>query len=968
MKGTLRPRRKAGVLALAVLLLTCVLMAGAVSAATEFNQSSFQGNTYAISNGGTYVLNDTAEGNITISVAKGDVILKAENDATLKGGINITAAQNVTIEGMHINSTLISGSGSDARNLAIILPSSSIKLCLKNNTIEFAASGVKKGSSVISTNTPLSGGSAIIGNTISGVTAHVLNTAGVVPGGTLTVQGNKVTMNPDEDIGPGTNVQGDGRALLKLFHISPLSSEVKYIVTDNVVEISDNSPNATVVRVDEYTYTPDKIAVTMYNNKYNGKSASPYLYGGSIYGYNLGGLNITVSETDDTRILVPGLNQTGVVWSGGADVANQELELSKSGSYKLMDDVTISSMTVSAENVVIDGNKDTCTLTLLGTAGQQGLITVNNGAILKNLNVVAAEDATFGTAIKVNSGSLTDSTIDLTNQSARSSSAGGRMSAIAVYVVSGEISGNTIQAGNSETSSSQCVVVSGSGVTVSGNTLTTGKSAQETSGSVGIRLSSGASEATTITGNHITSQQEGTMNNGIAADGVKTDVIITASGNTFDLAATEYDGGAFYVNPKSTVNTVTINAEENTVVSAASFIYADNAEGATTYSISGAIENNDFAAADEGLVSAEGLTPTLGDLRQSGNSGLITDPSESLIVDTVASKITVTGAEVSQDGNDAIITFTGYKILVTNATVSGFDITYNDDSTATVTHNTVRHMDSSTDIDVELLITDMSKLGEISTPKATIGDDEKAQLAAQKITPISVVDIHHDEGEPGFDQITLTISDVSSSGKIIGFHVGESGVDTSEVTTQDGKHVVTFTDLTSTSPFGIGVISDGPQPPSSSSSGNMNNAYRVLFNDGSTTLSVVTDLSSGDKLTKPATPVKDGYTFAGWYKDSACTQAWDFETGISGDMTLYAKWTAAGSSGETEATATPTATATAVTTPQPTKTQTAAATTSAPEATTAAGVSPTLTQAPAPVAGALFGLLAAGVLLRRRFQ
>ncbi len=163
-----------------------------------------------------------------------------------------------------------------------------------------------------------------------------------------------------------------------------------------------------------------------------------------------------------------------------------------------------------------------------------------------------------------------------------------------------------------------------------------------------------------------------------------------------------------------------------------------------------------------------------------------------------------------------------------------------------------------------------------------------------------------------------------------------------------------------------------PQPPAPqpvySSGGNMNNAYRVLFNDGSTTLSVQTDLSSGDKLTKPETPVKDGYTFAGWYKDSACTQAWDFETGISGDMTLYAKWTAAGSSGETEATTAPTATSTAVTTPQPTKTQTAAATTSAPQATTAAGVSPTLTQAPAPVAGALFGLLAAGVLLRRRFQ
>ena len=156
-----------------------------------------------------------------------------------------------------------------------------------------------------------------------------------------------------------------------------------------------------------------------------------------------------------------------------------------------------------------------------------------------------------------------------------------------------------------------------------------------------------------------------------------------------------------------------------------------------------------------------------------------------------------------------------------------------------------------------------------------------------------------------------------------------------------------------------------PVPPSGSSGdGNMENAYRVLFNDGATTLSVVTDLSAGDKLTKPEDPVKDGYTFAGWHKDTACTQAWDFNDGIPGDMTLYAKWTAI----EATPTATGTATATAVTTPQPTATQTTAAATSVPQATTAAAVSPTLVQTPAPVAGALLGLLAAGLLLRRRLQ
>ncbi|HJK65909.1 MAG TPA: InlB B-repeat-containing protein [Methanocorpusculum sp.] len=113
----------------------------------------------------------------------------------------------------------------------------------------------------------------------------------------------------------------------------------------------------------------------------------------------------------------------------------------------------------------------------------------------------------------------------------------------------------------------------------------------------------------------------------------------------------------------------------------------------------------------------------------------------------------------------------------------------------------------------------------------------------------------------------------------------------------------------------------GPEPPSGggSSDGNMENAYRVLFNDGATTLYIVTDLSAGDKLTKPEDPVKDGYTFAGWHKDTACTQAWDFNDGITGSMTLYAKWTPQEPVTPTAtATATPTVTATATITSTPT--------------------------------------------------
>lgn len=42
-----------------------------------------------------------------------------------------------------------------------------------------------------------------------------------------------------------------------------------------------------------------------------------------------------------------------------------------------------------------------------------------------------------------------------------------------------------------------------------------------------------------------------------------------------------------------------------------------------------------------------------------------------------------------------------------------------------------------------------------------------------------------------------------------------------------------------------------------------------------------------------AKPMCAGFTFAGWYKDAACTQAWDFAKDVvTADVTLYAKWNA----------------------------------------------------------------------------
>ncbi len=50
---------------------------------------------------------------------------------------------------------------------------------------------------------------------------------------------------------------------------------------------------------------------------------------------------------------------------------------------------------------------------------------------------------------------------------------------------------------------------------------------------------------------------------------------------------------------------------------------------------------------------------------------------------------------------------------------------------------------------------------------------------------------------------------------------------------------------------------------------------------------------AGGKVTKPTEAVtKEGFTFGGWYTNSAGTgTAFNFNTIVKSDLTLYAKWT-----------------------------------------------------------------------------
>lgn len=68
--------------------------------------------------------------------------------------------------------------------------------------------------------------------------------------------------------------------------------------------------------------------------------------------------------------------------------------------------------------------------------------------------------------------------------------------------------------------------------------------------------------------------------------------------------------------------------------------------------------------------------------------------------------------------------------------------------------------------------------------------------------------------------------------------------------------------------------------------------YTVVFNTQRNSGTTVAYVQEGSKVSKPTNPVAKGYTFGEWYGDKDCSesQKFDFDTEITGNVTLYAKW------------------------------------------------------------------------------
>ena len=67
--------------------------------------------------------------------------------------------------------------------------------------------------------------------------------------------------------------------------------------------------------------------------------------------------------------------------------------------------------------------------------------------------------------------------------------------------------------------------------------------------------------------------------------------------------------------------------------------------------------------------------------------------------------------------------------------------------------------------------------------------------------------------------------------------------------------------------------------------------YTIVFDTQGGSGVASQKVEKGGKVTKPADPVKEGFIFGGWYTDVNYGTAYDFSKAVTGNLTLYAKWT-----------------------------------------------------------------------------
>ncbi|MBQ5390607.1 MAG: InlB B-repeat-containing protein, partial [Clostridia bacterium] len=139
--------------------------------------------------------------------------------------------------------------------------------------------------------------------------------------------------------------------------------------------------------------------------------------------------------------------------------------------------------------------------------------------------------------------------------------------------------------------------------------------------------------------------------------------------------------------------------------------------------------------------------------------------------------------------------------------------------------------------------------------------------------------------------VTLTAPAAKEGYEFDGWELDGTTVSTNSVYTVTGKTA----DFTITAVFG--KVATGDNTPTVNNkllaiavALNSHRKYTVSFKSVGSRLYDVQTLKRGETVILPEAPAKEGYTFAGWYRDINGIKPFDTDSKITKSITLYAKW------------------------------------------------------------------------------
>ena len=143
---------------------------------------------------------------------------------------------------------------------------------------------------------------------------------------------------------------------------------------------------------------------------------------------------------------------------------------------------------------------------------------------------------------------------------------------------------------------------------------------------------------------------------------------------------------------------------------------------------------------------------------------------------------------------------------------------------------------------------------------------------------------------------------VGSDGSVTLPAGGTAQVGNTTITVPAGGGTVTpGEDGTVTVPGGSTVTNDGVETTVPDEGGTVKPdtglTFTITFDSQGGSSVTSQTVVSGGKVTVPTAPTRSGYTFAGWYQDAQGTVAWNFETPVTANLTLYAQWSENSSGG-----------------------------------------------------------------------